>query len=59
MLRHMENREVIADSHTWKIEVIGDSRHGFIKGKSHLTNLVVFYNGFTALVDKGRATDVV
>uniref|UniRef100_A0A672UR20 Reverse transcriptase domain-containing protein n=1 Tax=Strigops habroptila TaxID=2489341 RepID=A0A672UR20_STRHB len=48
MLRHMKNNEVV-----------GDSQHGFTKGKSCLTNLVAAYDGAMELMDSGRAVDVI
>lgn len=36
-------------------DAIGDSQHSFT---ICLTNLVSFYNGITALVARGRATDI-
>jgi len=38
---------------------IRPSQHGFMKGRSCLTNLISFYDQLTCLVDKGKAVDVV
>lgn len=48
MLRHMRDEEV-----TW------DRQHSFAKRRSRLTNLLAFYNGVTASVDQGKATDII
>jgi len=48
VLRHMEERDVIQEN-----------QHGIIKGRSCLTDMVAFYNGVTASVDKGRAPDII
>jgi len=46
--RHMENKD----------EAIGGKQYGFTKGKSCLTNLMAFYGGVTASMDKGGTTDI-
>jgi len=45
--------------HTQDNQVIGPSRHGFMKGRSCLTNLMSFYDQVTCLVDERKAVDVV
>ncbi|GAB0199181.1 olfactory receptor 10A4-like [Grus japonensis] len=53
--------QIILTAITWYIQdnqVIRPSLHGFMKGKSCLTNLI-FYDKVTCLVDKGKAADVV
>jgi len=45
--------------HTEHNQVIRFSQHGFMKGKSCLTNLISYYDRVTHLTDEGRAVDVV
>ncbi|GAB0190043.1 hypothetical protein GRJ2_001469600 [Grus japonensis] len=40
-------------------KVIRPSQHGFMKGRSCLTNLVSFDDKMTHIVDEGKAVDVV
>ena len=40
-------------------QMIRPSQHGFMKGRSCLTNLISFYNRATCLLDEGKVVDVV
>ena len=44
--------------HGHGIQGIRPSQHGFMKGRSCLTNLISFYDWVTRLVDEGKAVDV-
>ncbi|CAM4652532.1 unnamed protein product [Caretta caretta] len=44
--------------HLHERKVIRNSQHGFIKGRSCLTNLIAFYDEITGSVDEGKAVDV-
>ncbi|GAB0195215.1 mitochondrial enolase superfamily member 1 [Grus japonensis] len=45
--------------HVQDNQVIRPGQHVFMKGRSCLTNLIVFYDKVTCLVDEGKAVDVV
>ncbi|GAB0207779.1 mitochondrial enolase superfamily member 1 [Grus japonensis] len=45
--------------HVQDNQAIRPSQHGFMKGRSCLTNLISFYDKVTRLVDEGKAVDVV
>ena len=45
--------------HLEKFELIKSSQHGFIKGRSCLTNLLDFFNEITRLLDSGKPVDVI
>ena len=47
---------------TWRVQDscrVRPSQHGFMKGRSCLTNLISFYDLVTCLVDEGKAVDVI
>ncbi|GAB0179477.1 mitochondrial enolase superfamily member 1 [Grus japonensis] len=54
--------KIILSAIMWHIQdnqVIRPSQHGFMKGRSCLTNLISFYDKVIHLVDEGKAVDVV
>ncbi|WP_245931577.1 RNA-directed DNA polymerase, partial [Nocardia nova] len=48
IMRHLQGKQAIRPS-----------QHGFMKGRSCLTNLISFYDKVTRWVDEGKAVDVV
>ncbi|GAB0175679.1 mitochondrial enolase superfamily member 1 [Grus japonensis] len=54
--------QIILSAITWHVQdnqVIRPSQHGFMKGRSCLTNLISFYDKVTHLVDEEKAVDVI
>ena len=54
--------QIILSASKWLVQdnqVIRPSQHGFMKGRSCLTNLISFCDQVTHLVDEGKAVDVV
>ncbi|GAB0189850.1 hypothetical protein GRJ2_001450300 [Grus japonensis] len=54
--------QITLSTTTWHIQdnqVIRPSQHGFMKGRSCLTNLISFHDKMTCLVDEGKAVDAV
>ena len=49
----------VVTQHVQDNQGIRPSQHGFMKGRSCLTNLITFYDWVTTLVNKGKAVDVV
>ena len=45
--------------HLEKYKLIKDSQHGFVKGKSCLTNLLIFMEKVTNFLDSGHPLDVI
>lgn len=45
--------------HCEKFKLIRDSQHGFVKGKSCLTNLIDFFEEVTKELDNGKSVDVI
>lgn len=44
--------------HLKEKKVTKSSLHGYMKAKSHVTNLITFFNEMTGLVDEGKVVDV-
>ncbi|GAB0188803.1 mitochondrial enolase superfamily member 1 [Grus japonensis] len=54
--------QIISSAITWHKQdnqVIRPRQHGFMKGRSCLTNLISFYDKVTCLVDERKAVDIV
>ncbi|PKU42678.1 rna-directed dna polymerase from mobile element jockey- hypothetical protein [Limosa lapponica baueri] len=54
--------KIILSAITWHMQnnqVIKSSRHGFMKGRSCLINLISIYDRVTCLADEGKTVDAV
>jgi len=49
----------VTEKHLKDSAVIGHTQHGFMRGRSCLTNLISFYDKVTHLVDQGKPVNVI
>ena len=45
--------------HLQKFKLLNDSQHGFMKGKSCLTNLLEYLENVTKVLDEGDPLDII
>ena len=46
-------------SHLDRYDLLNDTQHGFMRGRSCLTNLLTYMEGVTRMLDEGKNVDII
>ena len=46
-------------SHVDRYDLLNDTQHGFMRGRSCLTNLLTYMEGVTRMLDEGKNVDII
>ena len=46
-------------SHLDRYDLLNDTQHGFMRGRSRLTNLLTYMEGVTRMLDEGKNVDII